>query len=69
MYLGRWIVTEDNGAEMLECPECKARVIWREYKFAIGTKGTHFCPYCGADMWLNRQYSFFDDNVATPGKK
>lgn len=48
--LGRWRMTIDNCESMLECPECGCRVTWLDYSRAIGAHGTHFCPYCGADL-------------------
>lgn len=48
--LGRWIQTEDNWQDFLRCPECGCGIIWEWFALAVGAKGTHYCPYCGADM-------------------
>lgn len=47
---GRWELGLDNDEEMLVCPDCKCRMIWRWYELAVGQKGLNFCPYCGARM-------------------
>lgn len=46
----RYISRIDTECIMLECPECKSRMIATAFSFAVGTKGYSFCPYCGADM-------------------
>lgn len=46
----KYISSIDTECIMLECPECKSRIISTAFSFAVGTKGYSFCPYCGADM-------------------
>ncbi|MBQ1457662.1 MAG: hypothetical protein IIZ20_04095 [Butyrivibrio sp.] len=46
----RYISRIDTECIMLECPECKSRIIATAFSFAVGTKGYSFCPYCGKDM-------------------
>lgn len=48
--LNKYISRIDNECIMLECPECKSRIISTAFSFAVGTKGYSFCPYCGSDM-------------------
>lgn len=47
---GKWTITIDEGAKMLECPKCHCRAIMEEYMIALGTEGMRFCPYCGTDL-------------------
>ncbi len=47
---GKWEHTVDNDADMLRCPKCKCGILLKPYCDAIGTRGTSFCPYCGADL-------------------
>ena len=46
----KYNTTVDNGSTMLECPECKCRIQYNAFTYAVGTQGFSFCPYCGADM-------------------
>lgn len=47
-----WKITVDNEEKMLKCPYCECQIIAESYFLAIGTKGTRFCPYCGAQLQL-----------------
>ena len=46
----KYISRIDTECIMLECPECKSRIIATAFSYAVGTKGYSFCPYCGADL-------------------
>lgn len=46
----KYNTTVDNGSTMLECPECKCRIQYNAFTYAVGTQGFSFCPYCGADV-------------------
>ena len=46
----KYNTTVDNGSTMLECPECKCRIQYNAFTYAVGTLGFSFCPYCGADV-------------------
>ena len=46
----KYIQAIDNGCKMLECPECKCRIQYNAFTYAVGTQGFSFCPYCGADV-------------------
>lgn len=45
-----YIKAIDNGAQMLECPKCKGRIVANPFTYAVGTAGYAFCPYCGHDL-------------------
>jgi hypothetical protein len=44
-----YIKAIDCGSQMLECPECKCRIIYNAFTYAVGNRGFSFCPYCGKD--------------------
>lgn len=46
----KYIKAIDNGDTMLECPECKCRIQYNAFTYAVGTRGFSFCPYCGTDV-------------------
>ena len=46
--LKSWVVEVDTGTDMLKCPDCGGRMTKVPFLQAVGTKGTSFCPYCGA---------------------
>lgn len=46
----KYVSRIDTECIMLECPECKSRIIANAFSYAVGSKGYSFCPYCGADM-------------------
>lgn len=46
----KYNTTVDNGSPMLECPECKCRIQYNAFTYAVGTQGFSFCPYCGKDV-------------------
>lgn len=48
--VNKYNTTVDNGSTMLECPECKCRIQYNAFTYAVGTQGFSFCPYCGADV-------------------
>ena len=46
--LKSWVVEVDTGVDMLKCPDCGGRMTMDRFLLAVGTKGTSYCPYCGA---------------------
>lgn len=44
-----YVKAVDCGEQMLECPECKCRIIYNAFTYAVGSRGFSFCPYCGKD--------------------
>lgn len=49
----KYNTTVDNGSTMLECPECKCRIQYNAFTYAVGDLGFSFCPYCGTDVRKN----------------
>ena len=43
----RYIITEDTGTKMLECPACGGRIQAYPFTYAVGNHGYRYCPYCG----------------------